>query len=451
MEILVVDDDPGTPVAISAALGRDNWQILTESNSDAGLETFLRVRPKLVLLDLTATSMSMELLTRMLRADPGANVIVTSTHYSAESAVQAIHEGAVDYVTKPLDIEGLRNRIAGLRAEAETRRRTLNLDSELVEACTFEGMVSRSPLMLEVFAKIRRIAPHFRTSLVSGATGTGKELVARALHHLSPSVNDRFVACNCSALVESLAESELFGYLKGAFTGASQDRPGLFESADGGTIFLDEIGELSPGTQSKLLRVLQDHEVRRIGSSLRRKVDLRVIAATNRDLRIMVRDGTFREDLYYRLAMVEVALPRLGDRREDLPLLQRYFVGKFASEYNKPIAGLTRRAQSIMATYSWPGNIRELENVIGNACMMTEGRFIDINDLPERLRDRPTDHLRTDEGLFSLREAQQRHIVRVLEQVGGNKLRAARILGVGRNTIYKILSQLALKDRDLSA
>jgi len=450
--LLAIDDDPQTLMLISVALGHRGLEILTEGEAEAGFQTFLRVRPRIVLLDMAMGSRSgVELLERLIHADPGANVILTSTHYSAESAMTAIEKGACDYLTKPLDIARLRDRVASLIAEADTRRKTLSLDQELLGACQFEGIVSRSPLMLEVFAKIRRVAPHFKTALVTGATGTGKELVALALHRLSPASKDRFVACNCSALVESLAESELFGYVKGAFTGANQDRPGLVEAADGGTLFLDEIGDLSAGIQAKLLRVLQDHQVRRVGSPLARNVDFRVIAATNRDLRTMASEGTFREDLYYRLAMVEIALPRLEDRREDLPLLERYFVERFAAEYKRPIGGLTRRAQSRMARYSWPGNIRELENVIGNACMMANGRFIDINDLPARLRDLQGACPPTDEALFSLQEAQRRHIVRVLERVGGNKMRAAKILGVGRNTIYKMLSRLKLEERNLSA
>src|ERR1700730_580386 len=451
-KLLAIDDDSANLTLISAALRQEGLEILTEEDPNVGFETFLRVRPRIVLLDLLMPGIQgMELLERITRVDPGANIILISGHYSAESALEAIQKGACDYLTKPLDIERLRDRVAGLRAEAETRQRTLKLDHELVEVCRFEGIVSRSPLMLEVLAKIRRVAPHFKTALVTGATGTGKELVARALHRLSTASPERFVVCNCSALVATLVERELFGYVKGAFTGANQDRPGLFEGADGGTLFLDEIGELSPGTQARLLRVLQDHQVRRVGSSSSRNVDVRVIAATNRDLTAMVSEGTFREDLYYRLAGVEIALPRLENRREDLPLLQRYFVEKFAAEYEKPIAGLTRRAQGRMATYSWPGNIRELENVIGNACMMADGRFIDINDLPERLREAQRDDSRTDEALFSLEEAQRRHIMRVLDRVGGNKLRAARILGVGRTTIYKLLSRIKIEAQDLSA
>jgi DNA-binding NtrC family response regulator len=452
LKLLAIDDETKTLALISSSLKGEGLEILTADDPKIGFETFLRVRPKIVLLDsFIPSAQGQELLERIVRIDPGANVIFMSGHYSPESALEAIQKGACHYLTKPLDADKLRDRVADLRAEAETRRRTLNLDHELVDACRFEGIVSRSPLMLDVFAKIRRVAPHFKTALVTGATGTGKELVARALHRLSTASPERFVVCNCSALVESLAESEMFGYVKGAFTGANQDRPGLFESADRGTLFLDEIGELSPGTQAKLLRVLQDHQVRRVGSSSSRNVDVRVIAATNRDLRAMVSEGTFREDLYYRLAVVEIGLPRLEDRREDLPLLLRYFVEKYALEYQKPIAGLTRRAQGRMTTYSWPGNIRELENVIGNACMMADGRFIDINDLPERLRQAQKNDFRTDEALYSLEEAQRRHIMRVLDRVGGNKLRAARILGVGRTTIYKFLSRTKLEAQDLTS
>jgi len=308
-------------------------------------------------------------------------------------------------------------------------------------------MVGRSPLMLEVFARIRRVAPHFRTVLVTGATGTGKELVAHALHRLSPASRGQFAVCNCSALVENLVESELFGYVRGAFTGATQDKAGLFEHANGGTIFLDEIGELSMPAQAKLLRVLQNREVQRVGSLAPRSIDVRVIAATHRDLRAMVRDGQFREDLYYRLAMVEIGLPNLANRREDLPLLQRYFIEKFAADYKKTISGITRRTQTRMAAYPWPGNIRELENVIGNACMMADGTLIDIDDLPESLRAPVSADLSTDETFLPLEEMQKRHILRVLEAVGGHKARAAEILGIGRATIYEMLSKMKISEK----
>ncbi|MGA7399229.1 MAG: sigma 54-interacting transcriptional regulator, partial [Candidatus Sulfotelmatobacter sp.] len=270
----------------------------------------------------------------------------------------------------------------------------------------------------------------------------------QALHRLSPAARGEFVICNCSALVENLVESELFGYVRGAFTGATHDKAGLFEHADGGTIFLDEIGELSLPAQAKLLRVLQNRQVQRVGSPTAHNIDVRVVAATHRNLRTMVRDGQFREDLYYRLAMVDIPVPTLGNRREDLPLLQRYFIERFSTDYGKSIAGLTRRAQTRMATYPWPGNVRELENVIGNACMMVDGSLIDIDDLPESLRRPPIDDVSTDETFLTLDELQNRHILRVLQAVGGSKPRAAEILGIGRATIYQILSRMKLKEGD---
>ncbi len=447
LKLLAIDDDSQNLELISSALERDGLEILTFQDPEQGFETFLRIRPRIVLLDLVMPNVSgIEILERIVSVDPGADVILITAHYSAESAVEAIQKGASDYLTKPIEIDKLRSRIANLLADAETRKKTLRLDHQLVDAYQFEGMVGRSPLMLEVYARIRRIAPHFRTVLVTGATGTGKELVAKALHRLSPASRGPFVVCNCSALVDNLVESELFGYVRGAFTGATQDKVGLFEHADGGIIFLDEIGELAPSAQAKLLRVLQTRQVQRVGSLTPRDVDVRVIAATHRNLKTMVREGTFREDLYYRLAVVDIPLPVLANRREDLPLLERYFIEKFSSEYNKPISGLVRRAQTRLATYPWPGNVRELENVIGNACMMADGNLIDIHDLPERLRGPLSEDLGGDESFLPLDEVQRRHILRVLEGVGGNKARAAEVLGIGRATIYQLLSRMKIEE-----
>ena len=443
LKLLAIDDDSQNLELIKLALERHGLEILTSQDPEEGFELFLQKRPRVVLLDLVMPKVSgLELLERIIRVDPGVEVILITAHYSPESAVEAIQKGATDYLTKPIDIDKLRTRITSLLADAEARQKTLRLDQELIDAYQFEGMVGRSPHMLEVYAKIRRIGPHFRTVLVTGATGTGKELVARALHRLSPATSGPFVVCNCSALVDTLVESELFGYVRGAFTGATQDKVGLFEHADRGTIFLDEIGELAPAAQAKLLRVLQNRQVQRVGSLTPRNVDVRVVAATHRNLKTMVRDGQFREDLYYRLAVVEIGLPVLANRREDLPLLERYFIEKFSNEYNKPIAGLVRRAQTRLSTYSWPGNVRELENVIGNACMMADGNLIDIGDLPERLRNPINEDDGADETFLSLEEVQRRHILRVLESVGGNKARAAEVLGIGRATIYQLLAKI---------
>jgi DNA-binding NtrC family response regulator len=449
LKLLAIDDTRENLEFICAALERLDLEILTAEDPEAGFELFLQTRPRIVLLDMVMPKVAgMELLERIVAADPGADVILMTGHYSPESAVEAIQKGACDYFTKPLNVAKLRARIAAFLAEAERRQRTLHLDRELLDACQFEGMVGRSPLMLEVFAKIRRVAPHFRTVLITGATGTGKELVAHALHRLSPAARGQFVICNCSALVENLVESELFGYVRGAFTGAMQDKAGLFEHADGGTIFLDEIGELSLAAQAKLLRVLQNRQVQRVGSAKTHSIDVRVVAATHRSLKAMVREGQFREDLYYRLAMVDIALPSLAKRREDLPLLQRFFIEKFSADYGRSIAGLTRRAQTRMAAYPWPGNIRELENVIGNACMMVDGPLIDVDDLPENLRAPLSDDASTDETFLTLDELQNRHILRVLQAVGGSKPRAAEILGIGRATIYQILSRMKLKEEN---
>ena len=445
VKLLAIDDDQQNLSLLSVALQQQGLEILTADSSETAFNTLVTERPHLVLLDTSMPSGGMELLNRIVDVDPGVDVWVVASNYSNEAAVEAIQKGAADYLAKPLDIDAIRNRIAGLLDDAEVRRRTLNLDRELVHTCQFEGMVGRSPLMLEVFARIRRVAPHFRTVLITGATGTGKELVAQALHRLSPVGLATFVICNCSALVDDLAESELFGHVRGAFTGAIQDKVGLFEHADGGTIFLDEIGELSLPTQAKLLRVLQNREVQRVGSLNTRTINVRVIAATHRDLKGMVREGRFREDLYYRLAVVEIEQPALVDRREDLILLERFFIEKFSAEYKRSIAGLTRRAQTRLAAYPWPGNVRELENVIGHACMMADRPLLDLDDLPERCRAPVGRDRSLDERFLPLEEIQRRHVLRVLESVGGNKARAAEVLGIGRATIYQILSKMKLE------
>ena len=441
LSLLAIDDDPQSLLLIQDALAQDGLEILTASEPLRGLELVRRKHPPIVLLDLMMPQMSgLELLERILEADPGTDVILMTAHQSIETAVAAIQRGACDYLTKPVSLDRLRQMIGKLVEEARKRQRAFELDRQLLEAFQFEGLIGRSPLMLEVFARVRRVAPHFRTVLLTGATGTGKELVARALHKRSPMAAGPFAVCNCSAVVETLFESELFGYVKGAFTGATQDKVGLFEYAQGGTLFLDELGEMPLGMQAKLLRALQSHEIQRVGSPRTRKVDVRVVAATNRDLRAMVAEGRFRDDLYYRLSMVEVHLPSLAERKEDLSLLERHFLTRFAAQYQKPIRGLTRRAQALLARYSWPGNVREFENALGNACMMVEGNTVDVRDLPEYLRVTTSEEADSEDRLLSLDQLERRHARQVLDHAEGNKVRAAEILGISRGTLYRLLA-----------
>jgi DNA-binding NtrC family response regulator len=441
--IAAIDDDKSSLDLIKAALKQQPVDVLTHTDAAIGLNAVLQRRPQIVLLDLMMPQMNgLEVLDRIMEAAPETEVILITGQYSAESAVDAIRRGASDYITKPINLAGLRDRIAKLVEEAQRRQAALQLDSELLKTYQFEGMIGRSPLMLQVFAKIRRVARHYRTALVTGASGTGKELVAAALHRLSPVANNRFAVCNCAAIVETLFESELFGHVRGAFTGAAQDKAGLFEFAHGGTVFLDEIGEIPLEMQSKLLRVLENREIQRVGSPAVKTVDVRVIAATNRNLQELVAEKKFREDLYYRLSMVEIELPRLADRRDDLPLLQRFFIDQFAEQYGKVLKGITPRAQIVLTRYGWPGNIRELKSVFGSACMMVEGEMVDVHDLPERIRARAAETKTDDPNeLLPLAEMERRYVLRVLEQVGGNKVQAAKILGINRATVYRIANE----------
>lgn len=440
MKLVIIDDDPQNLKMVQFVLANEQLEIHAASDAQQGLDLVRRTHPQVVLLDLVMPGVQgMELLEKILELDPGIDVILMTGFYSTESAVEAIQKGASDYLPKPLPTEKLRQRIRQIADEVTRRQRSLRLDNDLLENFAFHGMVGRSPLMLDLFSKIRRIAPHFRTVLVTGPTGTGKELVARALHALSMAKDGPFVPFNCSSITETLAENELFGHVKGAFTGADQNKPGLFEYAAGGVAVLDEIGEMPLPMQAKLLRVLQSQELQRVGSPAPVKVDVRVVAATNRNLVALVKEGKFREDLYFRLSMVELRVPSLTQRFEDLPLLERHFLQRFAAEYKKPISGLTRRAQAALAQYSWAGNVRELENVIGHACMMTESEFVDLRDLPDTIIAPKTDRSTSSGGLLSIREMDRIHARHVLERVGGNKAKAAEILGISRTHLYELL------------
>ncbi len=446
LSLLIIDDNEKSLELLSTALAQPNLDIFTASDPEVGLDLLYDHHPQIVLTDLVMPHLTgMEVLDRVMEFDPSTEVILMTAHYSTESAVEAIKKGASDYLNKPVSIGALRERVGKLLEEARKQQHALQLEGELLASSEFQGIVGRSPLMREMFSRIRRVAPHYRSVLIIGETGTGKDLVAQAFHRLSPASSGRYVVLNCSAVVETLFESELFGHVKGAFTGAANDKAGLFEHAHGGTLFLDEIGDMPLATQAKLLRVLQNQEVQRVGSLTARKVDVRVIAATNQNLRAAVADKRFREDLYYRLSMVEIEVPRLADRKEDLPLLERHFIARFAAQYKKDIRGLTHRAQVRFTVHDWPGNIRELENVLGHACMMAMGDTIDIQDLPGYMRsasahDMPA-HTVLPEGDAgsTLAEQERMLIVRALESAGGNQSQAARALRIGRDALrYKL-------------
>jgi DNA-binding NtrC family response regulator len=457
VKLVAIDDTPQSLELVSEALGQDGLEIFTATDPEAGLDLIYREHPQIVLVDLVMPKLSgLEVLERTVEFDPSIDVILMTAHYTTESAVEAIKRGASDYMNKPISIESLRKRVDKMLTEARVRQRAVQLDGQLLEACQFEGMIGRSPLMWELFARIRRVAPHFRSALITGPTGTGKDLVARAMHTLSPA-QGRFVVCNCSAVVETLFESELFGYVRGAFTGANQDKMGLFEFAHGGTLFLDEIGDMPMSTQSKLLRVLQNQEIQRVGSVSSKKVDVRVVAATNHDVPKLISEKLFREDLFYRLAMVELNTPSLADRREDLPLLIRHFLKRFSEQFSKPIHGLTHRAQIVLTRHDWPGNVRELENALGHACMMVMGDTIDVEDLPLSVRgqtakraaevgvtpisaglDRPPEEL-------SFEDHERDLLVGALQKANGNQSQAARLLRISRDRMRYKMAKYNLK------
>jgi DNA-binding NtrC family response regulator len=454
VSLLVIDDNPGSVELLSSALAQPGLEILTASSPEEGLSLFRNRRPQVVLTDLVMPQMSgMEVLEKIVAIDPATDVILMSAHYSTESAVEAVKKGASDYLNKPLSIDPLRERIGRLVEEVRKRQRALQLEDELRTTAEFEGIVGRSPLMWEMFSRTRRVAPHYRALLITGETGTGKDLIARALHRLSPVASGKYVVLNCSAVVETLFESELFGHVRGSFTGATADKPGLFEHAHGGTLFLDEIGDMPLATQAKLLRVLQNQEVQRVGALNTRKVDVRVIAATNHDLRAAVAQKRFREDLYYRLSMVEIQAPRLADRKEDLPLLQLHFVARFAAQYGKQVRGLTHRAQIRLSRHSWPGNVRELENVIGHAVMMTAGDTVDAQDLPPYLHAPSEEPEKAAVAAApnggTLAEMEREYILQVLRETGGVISSAASRLGVPRTTLNAMMRKLGISRKDL--
>jgi DNA-binding NtrC family response regulator len=366
--------------------------------------------------------------------DPRIEIICISEQKDDIMPVEAIKNGATACFYHPLDLTSLKETIDNIKALVNVRRETYQIETALNEKYVFSNMVSKNPAMLDIFSLVRRVAPYYRTMLITGGTGTGKELLARAIHHLSNVPKEPFITCNCSGLVENLIESELFGHVKGAFTGAVSDKRGLFEAADNGAILLDEIGDMPLNFQPHFLRVLQNGEFRRVGSTKTMKAACRVIATTNLELYEKVKQGLFREDLYFRLAVITIKLPQLKERKEDIPLLCYFFLNKLNKSIGKNVRGITLDAKRLLISYDWPGNIRELENVLERAVLVTTANFIRVQDIPSYIGDSLK---RESPSNLSLDEVEKHHIQSVLTTTGGNKTKAATLLGISRRALHR--------------
>ncbi|HVQ75207.1 MAG TPA: sigma-54 dependent transcriptional regulator [Candidatus Binatia bacterium] len=443
--MLVVDDEEASRTGLGSLVSTWGFEVVEAANGAEALEQALAFRPDLVITDLVMPGLDGLDLLKALRADlPGASVIVLTGNATIETAVAAMKEGAYDYMSKPVDVRRLRVLVDKAVERADVAREVDLLRRQLKESRGLGPLLGSSPSMQEVFHQIELAGPTGAPVLVLGENGTGKELVARTIHQLSPRARLPFVAVNCAAIPESLLESELLGHERGAFTGALERRAGYFELADGGTIFLDEIAEMSPPFQAKYLRILQDGIVRRIGGKNEIKVDVRVVAATNKDPLAAIRAGEFREDLYYRLNVFTIAMPPMRQRMEDLPLLVEAFIAEFATKYDKRVRAVGEAALRVMTRHAWPGNVRELRNCIERAVVACDAETLAPEHLPFRAAvaspaDRP-DALTIPLGT-TVDRAERELILRTLESVGNNKTRAAEVLGISIKTLHNKLNR----------
>ncbi|MCC5878028.1 MAG: sigma-54-dependent Fis family transcriptional regulator [Candidatus Sumerlaeia bacterium] len=445
--IMIVDDEKNTREGLKWALEAAGAEIHLASDGEDALVKLGSQPVDLVLSDLKMPRLDgMDLLTHVKEEFPETEVVILTGHGTVETAVDAMKKGAFDYVIKPVNIDELQLLIQRCFEQKELRRENEQLRRAVNDRYGFDSIVGRSPQMENVFEKIRQVAPTRASVLVQGETGTGKELIAKAIHFNSPRRRKPFVAVNCGALSQTLLESELFGHEKGAFTGAIRQKAGRFEMAHGGTIFLDEIGETTPELQVRLLRVLQEQEFERVGGTKSVKVDTRVVAATNRDLKKEAEAGRFREDLYYRLNVVRIDLPPLRERTDDIPLLAHQFLKEFCTEHGKDLV-MGQKSMNALQNYHWPGNVRQLRTIIESAVILTPGKEIQPRNLPEEVRSdaSPSNSVRLRVGM-TVSDAERELIRATLSEFAGNKAKAARVLGLGRKTLYRKLEEYGLQE-----
>jgi len=440
--ILIADDEQAARTSLGQILTEDGYEVALASEGEEALRLIAEESPDVLLTDLRMPGMDgHELLKRVRQSYPDIVVIIMTAHGTIRSAVQALHEGAEDYLTKPIDVEELEHLLKQAMVKRKLLSETRLLRERLDDKYNFENIVGRSGEMLDVFRLVEQVAPSQASILITGESGTGKELIAQAIHQRSPRRDMPFVKVSCAALPETLLESELFGHERGAFTGALARRAGRFEAAGAGTIFLDEVGDIPPGMQVKLLRFLQERQFERLGGNRTLTVDVRVITATHRDLPTLIREGKFREDLYYRMNVIEIVLPPLRTRTQDVPLLVDFFIKKFAGPNGKKITGVSDETLVALLSYGWPGNVRELEHAIERAVILSRDPVLDIALFPSLPRSEPAPRITTAPAVpgAPLEQIERDAILKTLEAVGGSTTRAATILGISPRTIqYKV-------------
>lgn len=448
--ILIVEDDREMRQLLADLLTEEGYHVEVVQDGPSALEGLRKSNFDLTITDLMMPKMrGTELVQKVKEIDPEAPVLLITAFGTIESAVEAMHAGAFHYVTKPFRADEILLHVNRALEQRNLREELQHLRTEIQGRYRFENIVGKSERMREVFETVAHISDLAANVLIVGESGTGKEMIARAIHHHGSRAEKPFIPLNCAAIPEALLESELFGYVRGAFTDAKKDRPGLFQEANGGVLFLDEISEIPLNLQAKLLRVIEDKEVRPLGANQSEIVDTRVISACNRDVENLVQEGRFRQDLYYRLNVIRIDLPPLRERPEDIPILVEQFMRKFAQQANREVRGIEPEALAALMNHRWPGNVRELEHTIERAVLLGKETTIGPKDLPPPLRGRKDSALPLVEAVskgYTLRDLEREYIARVLENTDGNKTEAAKILGVDRTTLYRKLEEFRVKE-----